>query len=428
VLSQGLRQSRTESPRHYPDNDLVLASRVAAWIPDSEPYGISAFGIGHGNVRRRWPDRPVTVTPMSLSNGIITATVDSAGRIALEHAESGRCIQSLIEFTDEADVGDLYTPAPRPRQVTVQFRRARRVHRGPLRGELALRYRIVGAGKETRSADVDVTLTLALDANATFLRLRVLGENRRENHRLRMVVNSDVKQAAVWADAALGVILREPLIIEPGEDVVEHAPPTAPLHRYVSLFGESGGMTLYSDGLAEYEPMQTGAVAITLLRAVGELSRNDLPERPGHAGWPSPTPGAQCLGPFKAEFAVLLHGSRLASTIDEIERTADDVLVPLAGSTLRSALAVPPPVAGVELIGAGLAFSALKESEDGAWLVLRCLNLRDDDITGRWRLPFDAQEAHLARLDETLIQKLECADRNVEFRVPAHGVVTVLVR
>jgi mannosylglycerate hydrolase len=428
VLSQELRQSRTESPRHFPDNDLVMTSRVAAWIPDSEPYGISAFGIGHGDARRRWPARPVTVTPMSLSNGIIAAMVDASGRITLEHAESGRRIDSLIEFTDEADVGDLYTPAPRPRDVAVQFRRARRVHRGPLRGELALRYRIVGSGKLTRSADVDVTLTLTLDASATYLRLRVLGENRRENHRLRIVVNSDVRQAAVWADAALGVLRREPLSIEPAEAAVEYAPPTAPLHRYVSLFGESGGMSVFSDGLAEYEVTPKGAVAITLLRAVGELSRNDLPERPGHAGWPSPTPGAQCLGPFKAELAVLLHASRLPTTIDEIERTADDVLAPLAGSTLRSALAVSPPVVGVELTGAGLAFSALKESEDGTWLVLRCLNLRDEDITGRWRLPFDPQEAHMARLDETLVQRLECQDRDIEFRAPAHGVVTVLVR
>jgi alpha-mannosidase len=68
---------------------------------------------------------------------------------------------------------------------------------------------------------------------------------------------------------------------------------TAPLQRYVSLFDERKGATVYSDGLAEYEAREDGSVAITLVRAVGELSRNDLPERPGHAGWPAPVPGAQ---------------------------------------------------------------------------------------------------------------------------------------
>ena len=113
---------------------------------------------------------------------------------------------------------------------------------------------------------------------------------------------------------------------------------------------------------------------VTLVRGVGELSRNDLVERPGHAGWPTPTPGAQCLGEFGGEFAVMLHGPRLAPTIDAIERAADDVLNPLVGTTLRSAISVQPRVDGVELVGAGLAFSTIKESEDGEWLVLRCVN------------------------------------------------------
>ena len=72
----------------------------------------------------------------------------------------------------------------------------------------------------------------------------------------------------------------------------------------------------------------------------------------------------------------MLHGPRTAETIDAIERAADDVLNPLVGTTLRSALDVP--AAGrrrSSSSGAGLAFSAIKESEDGGWLVLRCVNL-----------------------------------------------------
>ena len=56
---------------------------------------------------------------------------------------------------------------------------------------------------------------------------------------------------------------------------------------------------MFSDGLAEYEA-RDDAIVVTLVRGVGELSRNDLAERPGHAGWPAPTPGAQCLGEFAA--------------------------------------------------------------------------------------------------------------------------------
>ena len=34
-------------------------------------------------------------------------------------------------------------------------------------------------------------------------------------------------------------------------------PPTAPLHRYVSLFDDARGVTVFSDGLAEYEATRT---------------------------------------------------------------------------------------------------------------------------------------------------------------------------
>jgi alpha-mannosidase len=122
------------------------------------------------------------------------------------------------------------------------------------------------------------------------------------------------------------------------------------------------------------------------------------------------------------------HGPRTAATVDDIERAADDVLLPLVGSTLRSAIDPPATVPGVELIGAGLAFSSIKESEDGQWLVLRCVNRRDDQTPGIWRLPFDVREAHLARLDETLISPLETSGSEVAFVAPPCAIVTILVR
>jgi len=185
---------------------------------------------------------------------------------------------------------------------------------------------------------------------------------------------------------------------------------------------------VFSDGLAEYEAAGDGSLYITLLRAVGDLSVRDLPERPGNAGWPKPTPGAQCIGPFSASFAFMLHGPRTPETIHEIERTADDVLLPLRGATLRSAIRVPDPVAGVELQGVGVALSTIKESEDGLWLVLRCVNLIDAPVAGSWRVPFDVVEAHRARLDETITDALTSIDRVVAFEAAPREIVTILVR
>jgi alpha-mannosidase len=245
---------------------------------------------------------------------------------------------------------------------------------------------------------------------------------------LRVGLRTDARGAAVWADAAFGPVHRQPLHV-PDEDMRDECPqPTAPLHRYVSLFAPTGGATLFSDGLAEYEATGRGELFVTLVRAVGELSRRDLPERPGHAGWPAPTPGAQSLGPFAARLALLLHGGRDADTIDLIERTADDALLPLEGRTLRSALTIPEARICVELEGKGLAFSTLKESEDAEWTVARCVNLLDETVDGRWRFGAPIRVARLARLDETPLDAVVPDGATLPFRAPARGVVTILVR
>jgi hypothetical protein len=432
ILASEKTYARTESPRHYPDNDLVRVTTAAVWLADVLPYGLTALPIDEvrqaGAPPRPLAPRSVVVRARTMDNGRLRVEVGADGAVALTSVETARRVAPLITFVDEADCGDLYTSSPRARDHRVEFRGVRRTHRGPLRGELELRYRIVAAGRGRAAVDVELAVSLTLDADAPFVRVAVRGDNRLDDHRLRVVFGTDVIDGAAWADAAFGPVRRESVRIADEEARVELAPASAPLHRYVSVFDRAAGCTVFADGLAEYEVLAHGEIAVTLLRAVGELSRPDLPERPGHAGWPVATPGAQCRGPFAGDFAIMLHGPRLPATIDAIERAADDVLHPLAGSTLRSALRVPGPVRGVELVGPGLAFSALKESEDGEWLVLRCINLRDEPTAGEWRLPFAAAQARLARLDETPISDLACRDGVVAFGVRPRDVVTVLVR
>ena len=122
------------------------------------------------------------------------------------------------------------------------------------------------------------------------------------------------------------------------------------------------------------------------------------------------------------------HGALDDATADAIERAADDVLLPLVGTTLRSALVVPAPTMGVELSGRGLAFSAAKPGEDGEWLVLRCVNVTEAAVEGAWTVGFAIREARRSRLDETPGEPLPARDGAVSFVAPPRAVVTILVR
>jgi hypothetical protein len=428
VLDHSVTRDRVESPRHYPDNDLVATALVAAWLPPVAGYGTLAIPHADRPTSAPGPDPAVEVGDTWMTNQLLRVDVARNGDVRVTQLETGTSVSPLLTFEDLRDAGDLYTPAPRPPAAVARFTGLQVTHHGPLRGEIVASWALERRGVE--ASDVaHISVSLILDAAAPFLRLAVDGVSLAFDHRLRIVVNTGVTGPEVHADAMFGSVRRAPIVVPPEDAASELPPPTAPLHRYVSLFSAAGGATVYSDGLAEYEATPGGGVAITLVRGVGMLSRNDLPERPGHAGWPEETPWAQSPGPFEARLAYLPHGgARDPATVDRIERIADDVLLPLTGETLRSALTVPAPTAGIALEGEGLAFSAAKDSDDGEWVVLRCVNLLDEARDGAWRLGFPVVEARRARLDETPADALGVDDGRVTFDARAREIVTILVR
>ena len=439
LLATRRANRRTESPRHYPDNDLVEVRRIVAMVPPVPGYGIAPLPMDEGKAGESTLGPTVIGTSETLENGLLRVQLDLDGTISIAATDGSWSVPRAIAIENIGDRGDLYTHSPYGRhRIDPRFLRSRLIHGGPLRGELETRWRVVvpsaadrrlaGARQDGGDGFVDVRVRFRLDAGAPFVRMLVDGVNGAAGHRLRLRVATGVTEPDVWADAAFGPVRRRQIEVSDDERRVETPPPTAPLHRHVSLFGSDRGATLFSDGLAEYEVDASGDVAVTLVRSVADLSRNDLPERPGHAGWPVPTPEAQMFGPFAAELALFPHGLRTSETIDLIERTADDVLLPLVGTTLRSAIEDYPTTDGLELEGTGLAFSCAKESEDGQWLVLRAVNLTEDTVAGRWHLPFDARAAMSARLDETPLEVVAVLGRTLDFVALPRAVVTMLAR
>ena len=427
---------REEASRHYPWNRLVERRRVLAWVSGVPGFGLVTLPTSERRHRLSAPPHPVSAEGRAIVGNGLRVEAHADG-LSLTGPDNVR-IDDWIALEAEGERGDLYTRSAIPgSRAAGRLIRAKVTAKGPLRAELTCDWRIrIGerrlasaAGTPRRAPAVrqDIRTIIELDAGAPFVRLLVTGSNDATDVRLRIGLRTALPSPRVRADAAFGSVGREPIAGDPSGRVSELPPPTAPLHRYVSAFSESRGATLVSDGLAEYEVEPDGTVWLTLLRAVGELSRHDLPERPGHAGYPVATPGAQATGPFEAALAFSLHGPQSDEMAAGIERLAEDALVPLRGNTWRTAISPPPVVAGAELNGDGLAFSAIKDSEDGEWLVLRCVNLLGHYVHGSWHVS-GLSEAMLSRLDETPVEPLAVEDGRIGFMAPPRGAVTILAR
>src|ERR1044072_316063 len=98
------------------------------------------------------------------------------------------------------------------------------------------------------------------------------------------------------AGSAFGGVERPAVIVDRDSTPNETPVRTAPAQRFVAAGRGNRGLALLAPAFFEYELTPKGDILVTLLRAIGDLSRGDLPTRPGHAAWPTAIPAAQCPG------------------------------------------------------------------------------------------------------------------------------------
>jgi alpha-mannosidase len=148
----------------------------------------------------------------------------------------------------------------------------------------------------------------------------------------------------------------------------------------------AGGLALYATGLPEYEITEHGALALTLLRCVGWLSRDDLSTRRGHAGPELPVPGAQCEGLHRFEYALEVGEPPDAELLRRSQDQRFDFVRGGPGADLKAPIEVEGDVV----------VSALKRAEDGDGLILRAFNPTPEAVA--LRVPGAVKRC---RLDET---------------------------
>jgi len=449
VLRTVVAVDRVESPRHYPRNAIVRRTKAMAWIEPIPGYSVQPARLSElASVVHAVPDALRVAASEATMESDTWRVSTSAHGVVARHVAAGVSLHPLGWIESVTDVGDTYTPALRGPVTRAHWSAPTLAAAGPLRATWqhlsslqrtsasALPATQIGTnsavlGDEAHDVTVTMNATLSLTAGADQLDIMLRGQNTAADHRLRWVMRlpAGVRTDTHWADAAFGAVARtQPAISDSQPWSAEAALPTAPLHRWLHLQGDGFGIGIVSDGLAEYELLPDGHLAITLVRAVGELSRRDLPERPGHAGWPAPTPGAQCLGDFEARFSIVVLAADVDVARDALAAVADDVLCPIRADTWRGVATPLSAFDGLTLHGDGLVFSAAKRSEDGAWLVLRCVNQRANVADGHWTLPGPAYEVRISRLDEAPGDSLPLNGSQVRFTAPPFAVVTLLVR
>ncbi len=357
------------------------------------------------------------------------------GELGVQAADDGtlsvrfaaRRFDGLCALEDAGDRGDSYDADPievgEPTLHSVSVERRRHAS-GICELEVVRVLRVparLDASRERRS-DETTELRVAIRARVApgepGVALAVRVENTAEDHRLRLVFPSGAPCAEFLAATTFDAALRSTASVDATGWI--HPPPTT--------FAQQGfvcanGLSVVAPGLPEAEVRPDGAIALTLVRAVGWLSRADLRTRPGPAGPQLAVPAAQAPGTLEANLRLLdAHDSRRAAS------DAREVEIPLQAVTISGTPRVREGVALVSLEPRTLVLSALKPAEDGDGLVVRVQNPGNSSVRAVLRTGFALAAAHALRLDESATDTaLEATPDRVTFEVPPHALRTLLL-
>ena len=213
------------------------------------------------------------------------------GTLTFEDKRSGRVIADLLAFEDCADAGDSYDFSPLEGDTPNQFNKfsllacekSHHVERLTLGITLSLPSSL--SQRATQDCPVQIVCELRQSEAQLFIDAHV--ENKVCDHRLRLLINSDIHTRESIASQPFGIIHRpvadapvdwrqhyreKPVDIETSEGII-------------AIAENNKALIVNSLGMKEFQILQNGTsqLALTLFKSTGVLGRDDLAWRPGRA-------------------------------------------------------------------------------------------------------------------------------------------------
>ena len=432
VVEHGLTkmagQGQVWNPSLFPRQGLVEVEGSLVLTP-------VVAGGSVGDLTIQSASKALTAAATRLENTHLSCELLPDGTLTILDRRTGLRYTGLHRLVDEGDAGDEYNFSPpgfNP-QVADPVRNFSSgvVETGPLRASLEARFDLAvydglrpdRQARGDRETTLPVRLRLSLEFDTPRLDLELEIINRTPDHRLRAHFPLPFQVVESAADTAFHVT-RRPVIgprRDPGAAEIEL--PTYPMWSFVDVSDGRAGLALIADGLHEYEvlPGNPPELALTLLRAVGWLSREDLTTRTGHAGPGVATPGAQVLGGHRLRYSLFFHLGDWER--GAVWRMAESTLTPLV---VGHGPAIPTAAPRIELAPDTIQMTALRPRPGG--YELRVLNASDGPREARIYIEPQPAEVTSVTLAGEPRESLALADGVVRLLLPAWEIATLRVR
>ncbi|MGH7494660.1 MAG: alpha-mannosidase [bacterium] len=389
---------------------------------------------------------PVLIKGKTVENQFFGAKFSPDGSFELFHKASKRRFGLLNVLEDSADVGDEYDYSS-PRKNGTLFSRNRRgqikiIHRSPLCVEIEVKSVWALPAKFDRGRQHRGTQTVkcplrwkfTVTAAAPWVEVELTLENLALDHRLRVHFPTPIGAQTTRAGQPFHIMER-PVKTANGKGWLQPPSPTTPMQHFCAVEDRRGGLAIFVNGLYEYEALkQKGgktsasgiSLAVTLLRAVGWLSRDDLAARPGgNAGPHYVTPEAQCPGLHTFRFAVMPYSGNAMRA--NLQNFAQDFRVPVLEELCKGRHGnLPAEFSLFQCEPESLVVTAIKKCESRNTTIVRLYNTSSERVKGKMAWGMPVLHAWRVNMSEERLEEIPVlAKSRLEIEVPAWRILTL---
>ena len=344
---------------------------------------------------------------LTAENQYLRIKVNANGTLDVTHKQTGKTHREVGALVDGGDMGDLYDYSYPPVEKLVSSKNCHAkvslIEAGPLVARFRVEFtmKIPAAlhsnrkNRTSETVDMPVVSIVELAAGSKRVDWTTSFTNTARDHRLRVHFPTGVKSDTSHAGESFdvnpftylgelwGIELPERLrgLVVPGRDTVRIT--SYPFHGFCDYSDGKNGVGVVAKGIREYEITKPNReIALTLLRSVGCMTHLDILTRNGDVGWEIYTPTGQCFGTYTLRYGFCPHaGDWFASGLHTQSELFNEPVRVV--QTTAHAGKMAPEFSFVRIEPAGkLVQSAIKRSEDGKALIVRCYNPRDTRVDG----------------------------------------------
>lgn len=391
---------------------IVELMFLAKNVPAYKTYVVEA-------IRREKKLQRTLEPPHKLENEFYRVEVEpEMGTVSMYDKETERLLPGCNLFVDGGDAGDEYNFSPPYSDLLIskpsEPPRITLLENGPIGSTLKIEmlYELpVGLTEDRKSRSCEtrefhICSYVSLYTKIKRVEFKTVVDNNVDDHRLRAIFPTGVKTDHVNAEGHFDVVKRPVSKPEERGEFSEYPSGTTHQRSFVDVSDGQYGFMLTNKGLAEYEAVsgENGVeLALTLLRSVGWLARNDFKTRDDVAGPIIKTPEAQCRGRQVFDYAVIPHKGEWGNASKQSHFFNNPLW---AFETDFHYGELPLEQSWIEIEPSSLIISAVKMADDGKGIIVRFYNPGERDVNGKIKLYRSFAKAQLINLNEEPISKL----------------------